>query len=68
MSYPETVTKQVRFADEDHVWISNKQYISLNRFFEAKSENIKELQKLNKKVEELAKENEALKILLKDKL
>ena len=32
---PSAERKQVRFTDDDHVWINGKQYISLKRFQEA---------------------------------
>lgn len=63
------VIKKVNFMDDgDHCWIDGKQWISLNRLFEIKSDNAKEMGNLINKVEELTEENKALKILLKDKL
>ena len=61
-------TMKVEFMDEDHVFIDNKQFISLKRFSEAGMERDKKLMFIVDKNNELAEENKALKVLLKDKL
>ena len=61
--------KRVNFMDDgQHCWIDGKQWISLDRLYEIKHDNVKETRLLIKKVEELTEENKALKVLLKDKL
>ena len=63
------VTKKVNFMDDgQHCWIDGRQWISLERLYEIRSDNAKEMELLIKKVEELTEENKALKVLLKDKL
>lgn len=64
----QTVTKKVEYADVDHVWIDGQQYISLNRFNMARSEDMYQVKKLTERVEKLNVENKALRILLKDHL
>lgn len=59
---------KVRFSGEDHVFIDNKQFVSLNRVSEIRTDINKELELLLLKNSELAKENEALRVLLRDKL
>ena len=59
---------KVNFADEDHIWIDGNQFISLNRFLNVKKDSSKELRLLNEKNIELTKENEAMKVLLKNQL
>lgn len=49
--------KEVMFADDDHVWIDNRQFISLERFLEEKNSIIKETQLINEKLAEIAAEN-----------
>ena len=63
------VTKKVNFMDDgQHCWIDGRQWISLERLYEIRSDNAKEIGLLIKSVEELTEENKALKVLLKDKL
>lgn len=58
-------TRRVMFSDEDHVWIDgNKQFISLKRFFELRDVMDEECKLLMGKIEELYKENEAMKVML----
>lgn len=59
---------KVEFVDEDHIWVNNRQFISLKRFGEAKIDAVNEIKLLNDKNKELAEENEALKVLLKNQL
>ncbi len=59
---------RVEIIDDDHVFIDNKQFVSLGRFADAKKDMAKEVKILVDKNYELAKENEALKILLKEQL
>lgn len=59
---------EVEFIDDDHIYISGKQWVSLNRFLKAKNDLMKETYLVNNKNERLAKENEALKLLLKNQL
>lgn len=56
---------KVRFADDDHVWIEGRQFISLNRFAEARKEVSDELILLNNKVKELTEKLNAVKVLIK---
>ena len=64
----EVKNMKVEIVDEDHIWVNNKQYISLKRFGDARKEVAKEIKLLNDKNRELTKENEALKVLLKNQL
>ena len=59
---------RVEIIDDDHVFIDNKQFVSLGRFADAKKDMAKEVKILVDKNYELAEENEALKILLKKQL
>lgn len=57
--------RRVMFSDEDHVWIDgNKQFISLNRFLNLKGDMIQEYRLLIDKIDQLSKENEAMRVLL----
>ena len=64
----EVKNMRVEIVDEDHIWVNNKQYISLKRFGEAKKDVANEIKLLAAKNKELAEENEALKVLLKNQL
>ena len=59
---------KIDFLDNDHVWIDGKQYISLKRFFENRSEIALEYITILEEADRLSKENKHLKELLKDKL
>ncbi|MBO5828765.1 MAG: hypothetical protein J6R59_10010 [Paludibacteraceae bacterium] len=59
---------RVEIVDEDHIWVNNRQFISLKRFGEAKKDVANEIKLLADKNKELAEENEALKVLLKNQL
>lgn len=54
--------------DGEHLWINGKQFISLSRFAKARSTDAEELHLANMKIHELTEENNALKVLLKNKL
>ena len=57
--------RKVMFSDEDHVWINgNKQFISLNRFLNLRDVMDKECRLLMDKIDQLSKENEAMRVLL----
>lgn len=58
----------VVIIDEDHVYINNRPFISLNRFIEARKEVEEDLKIVADKNKELAEENEALRVLLKKQL
>lgn len=58
---------EVEVMDEDHVWIGNKQFISLDRFFELRNSESKETELVRKKMTQVADENSALKALLCEK-
>ena len=64
----EAKNMKVEIIDDDHIYVNNRQYISLKRFYEARKEVTKEVKLLADKNKELAEENEALKILLKKQL
>lgn len=64
----EVKNMKVEIVDEHHIFVNNKQFVSLKRFGEAKKAIAEEIKLLADKNEELAKENEALKILLKNQL
>lgn len=57
--------RKVIFSDDDHIWIDgNEQFISLKRFLYLRDTMDKEYELLMDKIEELYKENEAMKVLL----
>lgn len=56
---------KVRFADEHHIWVKGQQYISLNRFIEAKNDVLAEMKLLNEELAKVKAENDALKVLVK---
>lgn len=64
----EVKNMKVEVKDEDHVFFNNKQFVSLKRFADAKKDMAEEVKLLTNKNKELAEENEALKILLKNQL
>lgn len=64
----EVKNMKVEIVDEHHIFVNNKQFISLKRFGEEKEAIAKEIKLVVDKNEELAEENEALKILLKKQL
>ena len=39
----EVKNMKVEIVDEDHIWVNNKQYISLKRFGDARKEVAKEM-------------------------
>lgn len=53
---------------KEHAWIDGHQYVSLDRFLEVKRDSVIETRLLNDRMKELLEENEAYKVLLKDKL
>lgn len=59
---------KVNVADEDHMWIDGKQFISLKRFLENRKEIADEVLKLERRNRELEEENNALRVLLKEHL
>lgn len=63
----EKIMKEVMFADDDHVWIDGKQFVSIKRFLESKNATIKETMVINERLEKITEENEALKVLLKNR-
>ena len=64
----ETKTMQVEIFNEDHIWIGGHQYVSLKRFAEARKDAAEEMQMMIDRNDELMKENESLKVLLKERL
>lgn len=50
----------VDFADEDHIWVKGRQYVSLKRLAEVKNESVQELRNYEAKVKEITEINEAL--------
>ena len=64
----EVKNMKVEIIDDDHIHVNNRQFISLRRFGEARKEAAKEMEITAAKNKELAEENEALKLLLKNQL
>ena len=54
---------KVEFTDDDHVRIGGRQFISLERFRYLSNKETLEMQNYMKKVEQLTKENQAMRIL-----
>lgn len=61
----EVKNMKVEILDDDHIFVNNRQFISLSRFVDAKMDMAKEVNALLNKHRELIKENESLKMLLK---
>lgn len=59
---------RIEFMDENHVMLDGRQFISLERFFENRSEIAIEHQILIKENKQLVEENKNLKALLKSNL
>ena len=57
----------VVITDEDHVYINNRSFISLKKLVEARKEVEEDLKLADNKNKELVEENEALKVLLKNR-
>ena len=64
----EVKNMKVEIIDDDHIHVNNRQFISFKRFCEARKEVEKEMDITAAKNKELAEENEALKLLLKNQL
>ena len=64
----EAKNMKVEFIDDEHIFVNNRQFVSLKRFYEARKEVTEEVKLLTDKNKELAEENEALKTLLKKQL
>lgn len=62
------VIKEVGISDEDHIWIDGKQFISLRRFIDLRTDQLNEMDILSDEIDRLYRENEAYKNLLKEKL
>lgn len=58
--------KELRVHDENHIWYKGKQFVSLNRFIELKTNQLNEMELLEDEIDRLNKENEAYKVLLKE--
>ena len=59
-------TVKVNFhEDGEHLWIDGNQFVSLERFLQVQKDIRKEAHILNKRVEELTRENEAFRQTIK---
>lgn len=61
MEFNKKLNKEVLFADNDHVWVDNRQYVSLERFLKVKNNILTETKLLNEKVRQLTEEIESYK-------
>lgn len=68
MSNDERLEKVSYSDDKLHCWINGCQWVSITRVVQIRKECNKETALLSKEVKRLTSENEAYKILLKDKL
>ena len=68
MSNDERLEKFSYSDDKLHCWINGCQWVSITRVIKIREECNKETALLSKEVKRLTSENEAYKILLKDKL
>ena len=63
---------KVEFINDEHIFVDNKQFVSLKYLAESRANaeqcHSNEIKVLSNKIQELTKENEALKTLLKKKL
>lgn len=64
----EEKTCKIFFEDEEYCWINGRQFISLYKANQFRSELYKETELLNNRIKKLTEENEAYKVLLKEKL
>ncbi len=55
-------------TDKEHLWIGSGQWVSFERFMHVKNDANKEMLLLSREVKKLTEENEAYKVLLRDKL
>ena len=60
----EKVTAEVKYIDDDHVFVNGSQFVSLRRFNQMKREMNIETTLLNDKNNELIEQNKAYRILL----
>ena len=68
MSNDERLEKVSYSDDKLHCWINGGQWVSITRVIKIREECNKETALLSKEAKRLTSENEAYKILLKDKL
>lgn len=59
---------ELRMLDNDHIIYGNRQFVSLEYYHNNRQKDLDEMKTLNKTIEEYCAENNAYKILLKDKL
>lgn len=69
MNGDRTKMERVEYTnDEQHLYINGKQWVSLERLTQIRNEINAEVMLLGVKVKRLTEENEAYKVLLRDKL
>lgn len=56
---------EIEIQDENHIWYKGKQYVSLKRVIEIKTNELNEMEILEEEIDRLNKENEAYKVLLR---
>lgn len=56
---------EVRVHDKDHIWYKGKQFVSLTRFIELKTNQLNEMEILEDEIDRLNNENKSYKTLLK---
>lgn len=64
----EVKNMKVEIVDEDCIFVNNRQFISLKELGNARREIAETMKLADEKIKELAEENEALKVLLKNRL
>lgn len=64
----EEKTCKILFEDEEHCWINNRAFVSLYKSNQIRGELYNEVELLNNRIKKLTEENEAYKVLLKEKL
>lgn len=57
----------VKEHDENHIWYRGKQFISLKRFNELKTDQLNEMKILENEIDRLREENNAYKVLINNK-
>ena len=62
----EVKNMKVEIANEDCIFVNNKQFISLKKIGDARRAIAEDMKFADEKIKELAEENEALKVLLKN--
>ena len=56
--------EEIKIVDNNHIWYKGRQFVSLNRFIELKTNQLNEMEILEQEIDRLNKENESYRNLL----